>query len=1157
MKIKELHIRNIASIEKADINFERDLIDKSTGLPSSTFLISGDTGTGKSVILDAISMALYKNTPRIASVVNNNNNKFTDVHGDELGIDDIEQYTRIGISHDDDCYSEVVFEGNDGIEYRARLELGLTKSRTKDEHGNYILKHSTPTWKVMVGDTDWQTGVNTCKQLILDAVGLTFEQFGRMAMLAQGQFAAFLTGAKKERESILEQLTNTSHFTEYGQAISNIYKKANDEKKQAENTLKTESEHTLKPEDLEKYLHDLTELSAEEKSLSKQLEEIENKIKQVEQWEKSNNTKDNALKQKANLELKIQSDEYKDKDLLVKDWEATVTERQRIGDIRTAQARLSQLKKDEQGKELHFQQLVADLKAREADIAAQKSKIEEEKLWLDKQANREELYEHHGAITLQIEGIQKLSKNLERCIKASDAEKGKTQQLEQKVQALKVQAEDIRKSVDTCQASIERNTEEYNTLNPKETKEKYMVIGKEILRLRNLQDSIKSHLNNLAQLAKDKAEIERETETLKQYTAEAKEASEKLEIARKRFEEVSNQLTTMGASLEDTLVDLRRRLANEHEKRCPLCGQELKEIYAEEKFRAILTPIEEEKQKRAGERDEAETLNTEAKARQDTATGKLSSKKSHFDQNTAKVKEEAATIHSEMTKIGLAADNTSDPSLLLSSIGTLISRKEAEEQTLKEILAQLTELEKEQSKLLNEKTSIDKQKADTDKLLTDAEFTLTTNQNEIARLAQEADTLRTEITTATSAMTDKIGAYYPHWQTDMDAAKSTLTADATLYKNNKKEWEDMTHNIEKAISTLVTLKSHYDKICAEYPEWNTTVSPQPYPCANITDEWTHLISKVSSLKADIKTAHTNINEYTKVLEAYYEQSGKDEAYLLSISNREKEIAPTRQYLTKVHDELKLHTKDILTAEKEILAVYQALGITDADQLPNKEELLTTKKDISEKKEAVAIQRGAINKALELNKQNIEKRNEAERALSEAIKKYSKWELINRYFGGTRFRTLVQTHILRPLLSNANIYLRQITDRYELTCSEDNEQLSILVHDLYNKGSVRSATILSGGERFMVSLALSLALSSLNRPDMNINILFIDEGFGTLDEKSLESVMMTLEKLQEIAGQSGRRVGIISHREELIERTLVRIEVKRKGESSGIEVINKS
>ena len=86
---------------------------------------------------------------------------------------------------------------------------------------------------------------------------------------------------------------------------------------------------------------------------------------------------------------------------------------------------------------------------------------------------------------------------------------------------------------------------------------------------------------------------------------------------------------------------------------------------------------------------------------------------------------------------------------------------------------------------------------------------------------------------------------------------------------------------------------------------------------------------------------------------------------------------------------------------------------------------------------------------------------------------------------------------------------------------------------------------------MISLAVSLALSSLNHPDMNVNILFIDEGFGTLDERNLDSVMTTLEKLQEIAGESNRRVGIISHREELVERIPVKIEVKRKGEGRSI------
>lgn len=91
MKIKELHLRNIASIEKADIDFESGLNDIVNGSPASIFLISGDTGAGKSVILDGISMALYKKTPRIIDVQNKTNNNFTDDQGESISINSIVQ----------------------------------------------------------------------------------------------------------------------------------------------------------------------------------------------------------------------------------------------------------------------------------------------------------------------------------------------------------------------------------------------------------------------------------------------------------------------------------------------------------------------------------------------------------------------------------------------------------------------------------------------------------------------------------------------------------------------------------------------------------------------------------------------------------------------------------------------------------------------------------------------------------------------------------------------------------------------------------------------------------------------------------------------------------------------------------------------------------
>lgn len=90
---------------------------------------------------------------------------------------------------------------------------------------------------------------------------------------------------------------------------------------------------------------------------------------------------------------------------------------------------------------------------------------------------------------------------------------------------------------------------------------------------------------------------------------------------------------------------------------------------------------------------------------------------------------------------------------------------------------------------------------------------------------------------------------------------------------------------------------------------------------------------------------------------------------------------------------------------------------------------------------------------------------------------------------------------------------------------------------------------------MISLALSLALSSLNRPDLNTNILFIDEGFGTLDKDNLESVMKTLETLEQIVSSTNRRVGIISHREELIERIPTKIFVEGREGRSVIRIEN--
>lgn len=1156
MKIKSLHIRNIASIEKADINFENDLNDKNTGMPSSIFLISGDTGTGKSVILDAIAMALYKKTPRIVGTADKKNNNFTNEQGESVNICSIEQYTRLGISTKDDCYSEVLFEGNDGVEYRARLSLGMSRKNERDEHGNYKSQYSTPKWEVKVGAEDWRRVEANTGQPILDAVGLTFEQFGRMAMLAQGQFASFLTGDKKERESILEQLTNTEHFTAYGEAISRLHKKAKDAKDIAQTIFDNESSHTMEAEDVAAHQQQLVQLEAEEKRLTDAICLIENKIKLLDKLEHSTQAKAKSTEQKLRLETEKAGDDYKDKVTFLHDWEGTVTERQRLADLAAARIALQEA----QGKQLNMQEqylkLASDLQAREDDIKREEADIEKERAWVDGLALRDTLYTTYLETKGHIEQALQLQRKQKDTAKSLDKEKEKTPELVQRTSALKAQVEEHGKASDEKQAAIDVLVAERDLLNPEEINRQTGATAKAISELHGLKKRIETHQEKLEEIHQSRQAIDEETIALEKQETAMKEAFTTFEEARKRSEEANARLTTMGESLKDTLISLRRRLVNEKEECCPLCGQKLERIYAEEDFKGMLTPIEEEQRRLAQESAKAEKAYHTIKSKYDSDAGALKAKTHQLALATKQAADEEALIRHDAAEKGAAVETVFEASTLLAKTDSLIGKKEQEAKELQEKQAKLKKLQGKLDELIAQKRKLDDAKAGAIKQYSEADKEFESNRTAIARLTQELESIAVELTNLTITLSAKLDAHYPDWATHMESTLAALVADARDYIKRKETLNMRVNELKLSLSTIETLRSNEATLRIEFPECEITDAPQRMACTNIMDTWSQLITHVHTLKTEIKLQGERIDECNATLTAYYTDKGKDEAYLVAIGNRKHELEVTRHYVKSIDESLKSHTDTIEAAEKEIKELITQLGASSISELPDKEALQTSKAETTTQKEEIIGQEGSIRKSLADNNANIARRDEAKQKLDEATTKHARWELINRYFGGTRFRTLVQTYILRPLLNNANIYLRQITDRYELTCSEDNAQLSILVHDLYNKGQVRSATILSGGERFMISLALSLALSSLNRQDMNVNILFIDEGFGTLDEKSLESVMGTLEKLQEIAGQSNRRVGIISHREELYERIPTQIQVKRRGEGRSIvEIIN--
>ena len=190
---------------------------------------------------------------------------------------------------------------------------------------------------------------------------------------------------------------------------------------------------------------------------------------------------------------------------------------------------------------------------------------------------------------------------------------------------------------------------------------------------------------------------------------------------------------------------------------------------------------------------------------------------------------------------------------------------------------------------------------------------------------------------------------------------------------------------------------------------------------------------------------------------------------------------------------------------------------------------------------LARQMGEVDSQIKANDSRREDYNRQKAAFEQAEKEWLKWDSLCKIFGdkeGKTFRVIAQSYVLRELLAHANTFLRNFSDRYELVCQNS---LTILVRDLYYGGMARPVDLVSGGESFIVSLALALGLSSLNRNSLSADILFIDEGFGTLDPTVLEVVMNTLGRLQALGD---RRVGVISHVEALRERIPVKILVEK-------------
>ncbi len=215
---------------------------------------------------------------------------------------------------------------------------------------------------------------------------------------------------------------------------------------------------------------------------------------------------------------------------------------------------------------------------------------------------------------------------------------------------------------------------------------------------------------------------------------------------------------------------------------------------------------------------------------------------------------------------------------------------------------------------------------------------------------------------------------------------------------------------------------------------------------------------------------------------------------------------------------------------------------DLTQLSTLRAELMEKHSALHEKEILAAQK--LNEQAELRS----RLGELQKIVQEKQAELDVWERLHRLIGvkeGEEFKRYAQTLNLGELLARANGHLERLAPRYSLVGAKTpkgESRIAFAVEDAFHAGEARPVSTLSGGETFLVSLALALALASYRTVKMPIETLLLDEGFGTLDPETLQVAMAALEALN----ASGTQVGIISHVEALKERIPARVVLVQAG-----------
>ena len=391
-----------------------------------------------------------------------------------------------------------------------------------------------------------------------------------------------------------------------------------------------------------------------------------------------------------------------------------------------------------------------------------------------------------------------------------------------------------------------------------------------------------------------------------------------------------------------------------------------------------------------------------------------------------------------------------------------------------------------------------------------------------------------------------VGVWDIDWNENPKAFGDALNVAAQTYKANGQKLQLLRTKLDNAKTYINNVTNVTESIIRVMPEWEIIKAKDASKVDNLLDKANKTSNSLTAVLTTLNSAKESYHANKTQLDAFLasneclsaERLSELDAYKSSdITGVNKEIEEFRNDVVAKRTLLDNATKQRNCHQQKKPALQED------DTLENiVERIAGFEKALDEIGEKI----GSIKQELKTDTENKHKLGNLVKEAEEKQAVYHKWSRLNQLIGnssGSTFRKISQSYVLSSLIHSANNYMRTLTNRYTLKVTPGTFVISL--EDAYQGFVSRAASTISGGESFLVSLSLALALSDIGQ-QWQVDTLFIDEGFGTLSGEPLQKAVETLRSLH---SKSGRHVGIISHVEELQERIAVQIQVNQEGNNS--------